>query len=228
MCRNFLIYSCFKIHNQPTERLDDTNYYELIQINVNMESPPSSSTWSDAFVLSDDSGLLLTSGSISSGSMSGDSSSFPVRLPLEVCTNNTTRYAPTVFATFQIQDSDCEDKSLSQVDSLDGMSDIMCGENFNTLKKGPHWSELPLKYSLPIEPPPEFQDKPCISSSMDAFADRLVVRIMSAAVREYADSESSRVKLANSNICIQKPLHHLLARTYWTSDFLSFSPCHAG
>lgn len=38
-----------------------------------MESPPSSTTWSEAFMLSDDSGLLLTNGSISSGSMSGDS-----------------------------------------------------------------------------------------------------------------------------------------------------------
>lgn len=49
-----------------------------------MESPPSSSTWSEAFILSDDSGLLLTSGSISSGSMSGDSSGYPAHLPLEV------------------------------------------------------------------------------------------------------------------------------------------------
>lgn len=40
-----------------------------------MESPPSTSTWSDAFILSDDSGLLLTSGSISSGSISGESKS---------------------------------------------------------------------------------------------------------------------------------------------------------
>lgn len=38
-----------------------------------MESPPSSSTWSEAFILSDDSGLLLTNGSASSGSMSYES-----------------------------------------------------------------------------------------------------------------------------------------------------------
>ena len=49
-----------------------------------MESPPSSTTWSEAFILSDDSGLLLTNSSISSGSMSGDSRSGPNRLPLEV------------------------------------------------------------------------------------------------------------------------------------------------
>lgn len=46
-----------------------------------MESPPSSSTWSEAFILSDDSGLLLTSGSISSGSMS---SCYPGLRPIEV------------------------------------------------------------------------------------------------------------------------------------------------
>lgn len=47
-----------------------------------MESPPSTSTWSDAFILSDDSGLLLTSGSVSSGSMSGGFG----HVHLEVCT----------------------------------------------------------------------------------------------------------------------------------------------
>lgn len=40
-----------------------------------MESPPSTSTWSETYILSDDSGLLLTSGSFSSGSMSGESRS---------------------------------------------------------------------------------------------------------------------------------------------------------
>lgn len=38
-----------------------------------MESPPSSSTWSEGFILSDDSGLLLTNESASSGSVSGES-----------------------------------------------------------------------------------------------------------------------------------------------------------
>lgn len=104
----------------------------------------------------------------------------------------------------------------------------MCGEHFNTLKKGPHWNELPLKYSLPIEPPPEFQDEPVISKYIEKFAERLVVRIVNAAVREYTETETKKLKLANLNIYIQKPLHHLLARTFWTSDFMSFSPCHAG
>lgn len=49
-----------------------------------MESPPSCSIWSEAFILSDDSGLLLTSGSISSGSMSGDSRSGRCHIALEV------------------------------------------------------------------------------------------------------------------------------------------------
>lgn len=49
-----------------------------------MESPPSTSTWSDAFILSDDSGLLLTSGSISSGSMSGESKSGQGNFKFEV------------------------------------------------------------------------------------------------------------------------------------------------
>lgn len=49
-----------------------------------MESPPSCSTWSEVFITSDDSGLLLTSGSISSGSMSGDSRSGRCHFPYEV------------------------------------------------------------------------------------------------------------------------------------------------
>lgn len=52
----------------------------------------------------------------------------------------------------QLPDSDGEDKSLSQYDSLDySDSGGMCGEHFNTLKKGPHF------VNLPIDPPPEFQ-----------------------------------------------------------------------
>lgn len=125
-----------------------------------------------------------------------------------------------------MQDSDCEGKSLSQDDSLDGMSDIMCGENFNTLKKGPHWTELPLKYSPPIEPPPEFQDKPIINKYIDLFADRLVVKIVSAALRDFMETELNKIKLTSFDV--HKPLHHLLAKAYWNSDFLSFSPCHGG
>ncbi|XP_067002939.2 uncharacterized protein [Anabrus simplex] len=110
-----------------------------------MESPPTCSTWSEAFPSSDDSGLLLTSGH--SGSISsGSGGSGACHLALE------------------LQESDAEEKSLSQDESLD-LSDGMCGENFNTLKKGPGWPELPVgscdsKHVVPIEPPPEFQDSP--------------------------------------------------------------------
>ncbi|XP_044270458.1 uncharacterized protein LOC123015071 [Tribolium madens] len=167
-----------------------------------MESPPSSTTWSEAFVLSDDSGLLLTNSSISSGSMSGDSRSGPNRL--------------------HIEDSDCEEKSFSQ-DSLDGMSDIMCGENFNTLKKGPNWMDYSLKHSSPIEPPLEFQDKPP-SDILDSFFDQFASQILSKAFEEYKDIELRRMKILNY---FHRPSHHLLlGRPYYTSEFISYSPCH--
>lgn len=61
-----------------------------------------------------------------------------------------------------MQESDIESKSLSQ-DSFD-YSDGMCGQNFNTLKKGPGWAELDNKLEaevdVAIKPPPEFQDSP--------------------------------------------------------------------
>lgn len=50
-----------------------------------MESPPSSSTWSEAFILSDDSGLLLTNGSASSSSMNDDSKNGKKYFAFEVC-----------------------------------------------------------------------------------------------------------------------------------------------
>lgn len=133
---------------------------------------------------------------------------------------SVTTYEKRIFSFFQIQDSDCEGKSLSQDDSPDDdTTDIMCGDNFNTLKKGPHWTTdlLPplSKYSAPIDPPPEFQDAPSI---VEFFADRVVVEIVSAAFREFVEC---RVK-------VHRPLHHLLTKTYWKSDFLSYSPCHGG
>lgn len=56
---------------------------------------------------------------------------------------------------FQLQESDSEEKSSSQDDYTDGM----CGENFNTVKKGPGWPTVG-KQLITIEPPPEFQDSP--------------------------------------------------------------------
>lgn len=58
----------------------------------------------------------------------------------------------------QLQESDSEEKSLSQDDSL-GYNDGMCGKSFNTLKKGPGWPTV-RKQLVTIEPPPEFQDSP--------------------------------------------------------------------
>ncbi|KAF7282998.1 suppressor of Cytokine Signaling at 16D isoform X2 [Rhynchophorus ferrugineus] len=113
-----------------------------------MDSPPSSSSWSQAFILSDDSGLLLTTGSASSANTSFESKSEKKHFPFE--------------------DSDCEERSLSQDDSFDRMSDVICGENFNTLKKGPHWNEV--KHSAsPIDPPLEFQDRPKTLETVSVF-----------------------------------------------------------
>ncbi|KAJ8962951.1 hypothetical protein NQ314_005668 [Rhamnusium bicolor] len=170
-----------------------------------MESPPSTSTWSEAFILSDDSGLLLTNGSASSGSMSGESRNGRKHFPFE--------------------DSDCEEKSLSQDDSLDGMSDVMCGENFNTLKKGPHWSDFSSKQSSsPIEPPPEFQDKPKYPI-IDFFCEKLTAQIIRRALFEYKESELKKIRILSQ---LHRPLHHLLGRPYFTPEFIPFSPCHIG
>ncbi|KAJ8668697.1 hypothetical protein QAD02_010360 [Eretmocerus hayati] len=69
------------------------------------------------------------------------------------------------------QESDMESKSLSQ-DSFD-YEDGMNGENFNTLKKGPTWTDVLSQAAatvaeqrklecvdIAIKPPPEFQDSP--------------------------------------------------------------------
>lgn len=107
------------------------------------------------------------------------------------------------------------------------MSDVMCGENFNTLKKGPHFCELPLKHASPIEPPPEFQDQPIVDHYINAFAEKSVAKIIASAIREYMEIGLARVKMESLSIGL-KPLNHLVARSYFASDFLSFSPCHGG
>ena len=56
---------------------------------------------------------------------------------------------------FQLQESDSEERSLFQ----DECADIMCGESFSALKKGPDWPTVE-KQLVTIEPPPEFQDRP--------------------------------------------------------------------
>lgn len=114
---------------------------------------------------------------------------------------------------------------MSQDDSLDGMSDIMCGENFNTLKKGPHWTDFNLKHSSsPIDPPPEFQDKPKFPI-IEYFCEKLTVQIIRRALFEYKESELKKIRLINH---LHRPLHHLLGRPYFTTEFIPFSPCHIG
>ncbi|XP_077301919.1 uncharacterized protein LOC143922525 [Arctopsyche grandis] len=96
-----------------------------------MESPPSFSTHSETPALSDDSGLIVTSGSFSSDSVSG-----LLHIPSE------------------LQESDCDEKSLLQYDFQDA-TEHMCGDNFNTVKKGPT-----KVLTSTIEPPLQFQDSP--------------------------------------------------------------------
>ncbi|XP_022121531.1 uncharacterized protein LOC110997598 [Pieris rapae] len=96
-----------------------------------MESPPSFSTHSEAPPLSEDSGLLITSGSFSSDSASG-----------------------WHHITSELQESDFDERSLSLCESTDA-SERICGDFFNTVKKGPGKVIV-----TAIEPPPEFQDNP--------------------------------------------------------------------
>ncbi|XP_049864460.1 uncharacterized protein LOC126365850 isoform X1 [Schistocerca gregaria] len=190
-----------------------------------MESPPTCSTWSEVFPTSDDSGLLLTSGhsgSISSGSGGG-------QLPLEF----------SKLDVFQLLESDGEEKSLSQDDSLD-YSDGMCGENFNTLKKGPGWPDLPgdgCKHVIPIDPPPEFQDSPPESllkfeRCLERFALRLVAAVLEEALRVSSKSvvHPESVKPDNSPKKVQvtnvQQQFRSRARLCWTPELLAFSPCH--
>lgn len=172
-----------------------------------MESPPSSSTWSEAFILSDDSGLLLTNESASS-SVSYESKS--------------GRKIP-----FEFQDSDCEEKSLSQDDSFDGI----CGEHFNTLKKGRNWSyDLSKAPSSPIDPPPEFQDQP--PPIIELFSAQLSEKILFKALHDIKSHSSKYLQINhpsnNSQSLLHPQQHHLNSRSLWSSDFLSFSPCHMG
>ncbi|XP_013189372.2 uncharacterized protein LOC106133989 isoform X1 [Amyelois transitella] len=95
-----------------------------------MESPPSFSTHSEAPPLSEDSGLLITSGSFSSDSASG-----------------------WHHVASELQESDFDERSLSLCESTE-TSERMCGDFFfNTVKKGPGKVIL-----TTIDPPPEFQD----------------------------------------------------------------------
>ncbi|XP_068632725.1 uncharacterized protein [Battus philenor] len=103
-----------------------------------MESPPSFSTHSEAPQLSEDSGLLITSGSFSSDSASG-----------------------WHHITSELQESDFDERSLSLCESAD-TSERMCDDFFNTVKKGPGKTVV-----AAIDPPPEFQDDPTPPINID-------------------------------------------------------------
>lgn len=89
-----------------------------------------------------------------------------------------------------MQESDIESKSLSQ-DSFD-YSDGMCGENFNTLKKGPGWGDgdgkLEVEVDVAIKPPPEFQDSPSPPDSESSSAPILsFARMMRRKIPRWVD-----------------------------------------
>lgn len=106
------------------------------------------------------------------------------------------------------------------------MSDIICGENFNTLKKGPHWNDqFTIKSNSPIEPPPEFQDKPHINiyeKFSSKYADYILKLAFNTLAKQLCYTKAN-------NIQIPKPIHHiLLSRNFWSPEFLTFSPLHGG
>lgn len=93
------------------------------------------------------------------------------------------------------------------------MSDIICGENYNTLKKGPNWNEIASsKNTLAIEPPPEFQDKPKLSW-LNNYANHLMLIVLKDAMDTYC-------KIVN------RKLNTKITPRFWTSEWLTFSPCH--
>lgn len=103
------------------------------------------------------------------------------------------------------------------------MSDIMCGENFNTLKKGPNWHVSSTKhFTPPIDPPPEFQDRPPYSI-LDFFCEKLTSQVIQRALFEYREYIVKKLKILS-----QRQHHYLLSRPYITAEFMPFSPCHIG
>ncbi|XP_043469927.1 uncharacterized protein LOC122503446 [Leptopilina heterotoma] len=151
----------------------------------------------------------------------------------------------------EMQESDMESKSLSQ-DSFD-YSDGMCGENFNTLKKGPGWNDLDGKLEVEVEvvdvaikPPPEFQDSPSPPDSaslgpilcynhllcdktnhswMDEFAENLVRLIVeeALAISCRISWPEGRISSASGNSNMRN------SRRAWTTDyFASSTSCQSG
>ncbi|XP_046628078.1 uncharacterized protein LOC124308942 [Neodiprion virginianus] len=149
----------------------------------------------------------------------------------------------------EMLESDVESKSLSQ-DSFD-YSDGMCGENFNTLKKGPGWAEMDGKLEVEvvevaIKPPPEFQDSPSPPDSVSSAApilcytrstphpaprwiDKMAEMLMQVIVEE-ALVISCRISWPEGRIAPGSNPVPIVAtsaqtsRLLWTSDMLTFSP----
>lgn len=149
-----------------------------------------------------------------------------------------------------MQESDIESKSLSQ-DSFD-YSDGMCGENFNTLKKGPGWPDVDGKLEVEvvdvaIKPPPEFQDSPSPPNSEPSSAPilsyaRLMRQKIPRLVEDYAENlvqsmieealiiscriswPEGRIAPATSNVpVVSRSLHN--SKRLWAADLLTPSPC---
>lgn len=142
-----------------------------------------------------------------------------------------------------------ESKSLSQ-DSFD-YSDGMCGENFNTLKKGPGWAEMDGKLEVEvvdvaIKPPPEFQDSPSPPDSVSSGApilcytrmtrhvaprwvDKMAEMLMQLIVEE-ALVISCRISWPEGRIAPGSNPVPIVAtnaqssRLFWTSELLTYSP----
>lgn len=99
----------------------------------------------------------------------------------------------------------------------------MCGEHFSTLKKGPNWLVTSTKhFSSPIEPPPEFQDRPPYSI-LDLFCEKLTSHVIQRALYEYREYIIKKLRILS-----QRQHHYLLTRPYITAEFMPFSPCHIG
>ncbi|XP_066586092.1 uncharacterized protein [Prorops nasuta] len=150
----------------------------------------------------------------------------------------------------EMQESDIESKSLSQ-DSFD-YSDGMRGENFNTLKKGPGWTDADGKLEVEvvdvaIKPPPEFQDSPSppdsetFSAPLLSYAQYMrrkvppwmedFTKTLVQSVIEEALVISSRISYPEGRIApavnpipvVTRSLHN--SKCFWVGDLLTPSTC---
>ncbi|KAF7407743.1 serine/threonine-protein kinase -like [Vespula maculifrons] len=150
----------------------------------------------------------------------------------------------------EMQESDIESKSLSQ-DSFD-YSDGMCGENFNTLKKGPGWNDADGKLEVEvvdvaIKPPPEFQDSPSPADSesfsapilsyeqllqhkvpqcIDEFANNFVQSIIEEALVISCRISWPEGRIVTASHPVPVVTHNIHnPKRIWATDFLTPSSC---